>query len=111
MKSATPRKAKPASGAIGSTQTAAEWMIYKGSTLMFDSGTDTTDLASLTVPTGKLTTGNTYNWKVRYEDNYGDWGTFSTNTTFATVAVPEPTSIGCLLAAGAMLFRRRRIAG
>ena len=44
---------------------------------MYDSGTDTTHLTSLTVPAGKLTVGNTYTWQVRYEDNYGGWSSYS----------------------------------
>lgn len=82
-------------GALGSSQTAAEWQIYSGSTLVYDSGTDTTDLASITVPSGKLTGGTTYTWKVRYEDNYGDWSSYSTATTFSvgTVVVDVPPTL------------------
>jgi hypothetical protein len=94
-------------GAIGSTETAAEWEIYKGSTVVYDTGTDTTDLASLTVPDGELGVGNTYKWKVRYEDNYGDWSSYSPTTNFSMIAVPEPTSMAFLFG-GAMLATRRK---
>ena len=36
-------------GAIGSTHVAAEWEIFKGSALVFDTGTDTTDLLGLPI--------------------------------------------------------------
>jgi hypothetical protein len=96
-------------GAIGSTQTASEWRIVKGGTLVYDTGTDTTDLLGLTVPAGILSAGNSYTWQVRYEDNYGDWSSYSPATNFSTSAVPEPSSFG-LIATGAvlLLIRRRR---
>lgn len=96
-------------GAIGSTHTATEWKIFKGSTLVYDSGTDTTDLLGLTVPTGILHAGNAYTWEVRYEDNYGDWSPYSQTTSFSIAAVPEPSSFA-LAATAAVLFliRRRR---
>ena len=60
-------------------------------TLVYDTGTDTTDLLSMTVPSGKLNSGNSYSWQVRYEDNYGDWSSYSTPTAFA-IAVTLVTS-------------------
>src|SRR2546429_8580072 len=56
------------SSVLGSSHTAAEWLIYKSSSLLYDSGIDTTNLTSLIVPSGKLTSGNTYTWQVRYQD-------------------------------------------
>jgi hypothetical protein len=97
-------------GAIGSTHTASEWEVFKGSTLVYDSGADTTNLSGFTLPAGKLAPGNTYTWKVRYEDNYNDWSAYSPATTFSTIALPEPS---CMLIASAALFfstRRRPIA-
>jgi hypothetical protein len=93
-------------GAIGSTHVASEWEIFKGSTIVYDTGVDTTDLNGLPVPAGKLTAGNTYTWEVRYEDNYGDWSNYSPLTSFSTSAVPEP-SCG-LIACGALLLSARR---
>ena len=90
-------------GAIGSSEIAAEWQIKKGSSLVYDTGTDTTDLSSLTVPAGKLTGGNSYTWQVRHEDNYGDWSTYSAATSFS---VPEPTSLTCLLGRDAFSARK-----
>lgn len=93
-------------GAIGSTHVASEWQIFKGGTLIYDTGTDTTDLLGLTVPAGKLTAGNSYTWQVRYEDNYGDWSSYSTPTAFSTLPVPEPSC--ALVACGALLLSTRR---
>lgn len=95
-------------GAIGSTQTAAEWLIKAGSTLIYDSGTDATNLTSLTVPTGKLAAGNSYTWQVRYQDNYGDWSGYSAATSFATTPTPEPAALASVGGAGLLLLARRR---
>jgi hypothetical protein len=94
-------------GAIGSTQTASEWKIFKGGTLVYDTGADTTDLLGWTVPAGILTAGNSYTWQVRYEDNYGDWSSYSPTTSFSISPVPEPSSFG-LIATGAVLLLIRR---
>ena len=69
----TPKLTASAFSESGATQSAAEWELFNGSTLVYDSGTDTTDKTSLTVPTGKLSNGNTYTWQVRYEDNSSNW--------------------------------------
>jgi hypothetical protein len=92
-------------GAIGSTQVAAEWEIFKASTLVFDSGTDTIDLLGLTVPAGKLTVGNTYTWKVRYEDNYGDWSSYSAPTSLTTALLGDYNNNGVVDAADYVLWR------
>jgi cell wall-associated NlpC family hydrolase len=94
-------------GAIGSTQTASEWEIFKGGTLVYNTGTDTTDLLGLTVPAGILAAGNSYAWQVRYEDNYGDWSSYSPTTSFSTTPVPEP-SCGLLATCALLLLIRRR---
>jgi hypothetical protein len=93
-------------GALGSSQIAAEWQIRQGSTLVYDTGTDTVDLTSLNVPAGKLTAGNSYNFQVRYEDNYSDWSSYSTAMSFATAPVPEPAC--ALIACGGLLLSTRR---
>jgi hypothetical protein len=71
-------------GAIGSKHVAAQWQIFNllGG-MVYDSGTDTTQLTSLTVPNGKLTYGMGYTWKVRYQDNYGGWSSYSTATSLS----------------------------
>ena len=52
--------------------------------MVFDSGTDTVDLATLTLPANTLDFGTTYSWQARYEDNHGAWSEYSTATTFTT---------------------------
>jgi hypothetical protein len=99
-----------ADGAIGGTHVASQWQIFQGSALIYDTGTDTSNLLDLTVPVRKLTPGITYNWQVRYEDNYGDWSAYSPATNFTISALPEPS--GVLVACGAAVLstrRRRRI--
>jgi hypothetical protein len=93
-------------GALGSTHLASEWEIFNGTSLVYDSGVNTTDLLALSVATGKLTVGNAYTWQVRYEDNYGDWSSYSTPTSFSTLPVPEPSC--ALLACGTLLLSPRR---
>ncbi len=93
-------------GAIGSTQVAAQWLIYNGSSMAYDSGTDTTHLTSLTVPTGKLSLGNTYTWKVRYEDNYGDWSSYSTPTSLITTLPGDYNHDGVVDAADYLVWRK-----
>jgi len=94
-------------GALGSTHVASEWELFKGSSLVYDGGVDTTNLLALSVATGKLTPGNSYTWQVRYEDNYGDWSSYSSPTSFSTLPVPEPSSCA-LIACGALLLSTRR---
>jgi hypothetical protein len=66
---------------LGGFQTAAEWQIMNSrGALVWDSGTDASHLTSLPVPTGTLVLGATYSWKVRYQDNYGDWSSYSALT-------------------------------
>lgn len=92
------------SAGLGSTHVASEWEIFKGGTLVYDSGTDASRLLGLTVPAGTLTADNTYTWQVRYEDNYGDWSAYSPATSFTTV--PEPSC--AMIAAGTLLLSSRR---
>jgi hypothetical protein len=95
-----------ACGAMGSTQVASEWEIFKSGTLVYDSGIDTTNLLALNVATGNLSPGTNYTWEVRYEDNYGDWSGYSTATSFSTLPVPEPSC--ALIACGTLLLSARR---
>jgi hypothetical protein len=53
---------------------------------VYDTGTDTTNLTSLTVPEGMLIVGGGYTWQVRYQDNYGGWSSYSTPTSLKVIA-------------------------
>jgi hypothetical protein len=93
-------------GAIGSTQVAAEWKIFNGlGTMVYDSGTDASHFTSLTVPTGKLSVGATYTWQVRYQDNYGDWSSYSTPTSLTTMLLGDYNKNGVVDTADYLLWR------
>jgi hypothetical protein len=94
-------------GAIGSTQVAAQWKVFNGSgSTVYDSGTDAVHLTSLTVPTGKLSVGTTYTWQVRYQDNYGDWSSYSTLTSLTTMLLGDYNNNGVVDAADYLVWRK-----
>jgi hypothetical protein len=98
-------------GAIGSTQVAAQWQISNPrGTVIYDSGTDTTHLTSFTVSNSLFAIGGNYSWRVRYQDNYGGWSSYSAPTSLFTIAVPEPATLSLLILAaiGSSIRRRRR---
>src|SRR4051812_19955412 len=93
-------------GAIGSTQTAAEWKILNGiGTTVFDSGTDIFHFSSIAVPTGKLSVATTYTWQVRYQDSYGDWSSYSTTTLFTTMLPGDFNNNGVVDTADYLVWR------
>lgn len=100
---ATPKLTASAFSESGATQSAAEWQIYNGSTLVYDSGANTTNKTSITVPAGKLASGNTYTWQVRYEDNFSNWSSYSTATSF-TVTIGPYTAVNSSPANGATVY-------
>jgi LPXTG-motif cell wall-anchored protein len=51
---------------------------------VWDSGEDTTNLTSITVPPGNLIPGTTYYWHVTHQDGGGLWSTYSAETSFTT---------------------------
>jgi hypothetical protein len=87
----------------GDTHAASEWLVWRGSTNVFDSGTDSVNKTNLVVPAGKLDYGTTYNWQVRYQDNHSLWGGYSTQTMFSTV-VPTLGTLGTLVLNGKLVF-------
>ena len=87
----------------GDTHAASEWLVWRGSTNVFDSGTDSANKTNLVVPAGKLDYGTTYNWQVRYQDNHSLWGGYSTQTMFSTV-VPALGTLGTLGLNGKLVF-------
>ena len=72
------------------THTSSDWQIYSDSslsTLVWESVDDTTNLESIDVPSGNLSTSTTYYWRVRYTGStYGD-SEWSVATDFTTASV------------------------
>jgi len=84
------------------THTASQWQITSVagdySSPVFDSGTDASNLTSVTVPA--LSYSTTYCWRVRYRGSHEDWSSWSVETSFTTSArpavVPGETTSGGL---------------
>jgi len=55
---------------------------------LFDSGTDASSLTQIDIPAGTLNGHTTYDWRVRHQDNNGDWSAWSENTCFTTANRP-----------------------
>jgi hypothetical protein len=72
----------------GDTHAASQWQIRTSSgsysSPVFDSGTDTGNLTSITIPLGRLNYSITYYWHVRHQDNHGAWSDWSAETSFTT---------------------------
>jgi hypothetical protein len=82
---------------IGDTHAASQWQIRTSLSSyswkpVFDSGMDTLDLTSITVPSGTLIYYTTYYWHVRYQDNQDAWSNWSAETYF-TVSTWTPCFI------------------
>ncbi|HRZ99357.1 MAG TPA: hypothetical protein P5055_01360 [Candidatus Paceibacterota bacterium] len=75
----------------GDTHAASSWIIRRASDNLkvFESLTDTVNKVELQVPVGVLNHGTEYVWQVRYQDQQGEWSSFSHATRFTTaVATP-----------------------
>jgi len=74
----------------GDSHAASQWQIdddpWDFSSPAFDSGTDTTNLTSISVPSGKLTYSALYYWRVRYQDSHGAWSAWSEEAHFNTMS-------------------------
>ena len=62
---------------------------------VFDSSTDSYHLTAISIPSGTLDYSTTYYWRVRYQDNHGDWSDWSSQTSFTTLNRPpdQPSSL------------------
>ena len=80
---------------IGDTHSASQWQVTTTSgdysSLVFDSGTNTTNLVQITIPSGTLNYGTAYYWRVRHQDNHGAWSSYSLETSFTTMATVDTT--------------------
>lgn len=74
----------------GDTHAASQWQISAASgqysSPTWESGSDSTNLVSAAVPTGNLMASTPYYWRVRHQDNHGNWSDWSTETSFTTGA-------------------------
>jgi hypothetical protein len=69
---------------------ASHWQIRASSgdysSPVFDSGSDTSHLTSMLLPSEMLDYSATYYWHVRYQDNRKAWSSWSTETRFTTLS-------------------------
>jgi len=74
----------------GDTHAASQWQIdddpWDFSAPAFDSGTDTTNLTSISIPSGRLTYSTLYYWRARYQDSHGAWSAWSEEAHFNTMS-------------------------
>jgi hypothetical protein len=91
------------------THAASQWQVATSSCFCgiptFDSGTDTTNLTSITIPPARLNYDTTYYWHVRHQDNHGSWSEWSEETSFTTQSAPptifySPSSLNFTATAG-----------
>lgn len=74
----------------GDAHAASQWQIrsasgsYSGP--LYDTGIDASSRTQFTIPSGLLNFDTVYYWHVRYQDNYGMWSAWSTETSFRTMA-------------------------
>jgi PKD repeat protein len=94
----------------GDTHAASQWQITTTpgdySSPVFDSGVDTSNLTQMAVPSGELSYNTTYYWRVRHEDNHGDWSSWSAETRFTTEeeAVGVPFWVWVVVGLGAAVI-------
>lgn len=77
----------------GDTHAASQWHVTTTSgdysSPVFDSGGDSSHLTSISSPSGTLDYNTAYYWRVRHQDNHGDWSPYSAETCFTTTPMPE----------------------
>ncbi|MFC1998767.1 PKD domain-containing protein [Chloroflexota bacterium] len=112
----TPTHVEPASGATmisvtptlrssayshidaGDTHAASQWQVRADSgtysSPVYDSFRDMSNKVSIIVPASLLDGNSTYYWRVRHQDNKGNWSDWSTETWFLTIntAPNQPTN-------------------
>jgi hypothetical protein len=73
---------------------ASQWQVTATpgdySSLVFDSGVDSSNLTSITIPSGVLEYATYYYWHARHQDDYGTWSEWSSETSFTTTATLPP---------------------
>ncbi len=77
----------------GDSHTASWWQIsldHQFTNIVYNSGSDNSNLISITIPSGTLSYDTTYYWRVKHQDSYGNWSAWSEETSFTTVASGAP---------------------
>jgi hypothetical protein len=84
--------------ALNDTHAASQWQVRAATgdytTPAYDSGRVTSGLTVFGIPAGtplKASTG--YYWHVRYQDSYGNWSAYSTETSFTTKSMSAPVAV------------------
>jgi hypothetical protein len=82
----------------GDSHMASQWQIRAASggysDPVYDSGSTTSHLTAITIPTGELGSSTAYYWRVRYQEGNGTWSEWSVETSFTTAAPPnQPVNI------------------
>jgi hypothetical protein len=87
--------ASPFSDPDNDSHYASHWQVYRtsDSTTMFDSGWDTSNKISITVPSGDLANSTNYTWAVQYQDSGGLASLWSSAWTFTTTGSPTISSV------------------
>jgi uncharacterized delta-60 repeat protein len=79
------------------THSTSQWQITKTSgdysSPVFNSGVDMANLTSIRLSPVILNYATTYFWRVRYQDNHGEWSKYSLETYFTTCAQAGPDVI------------------
>ena len=111
---------------VGDTQAASNWQVTTVpadySSTVLDSGTDNSNLVQITLSSGVLGSNTTYYWHVRHQDNHADWSSWSSETSFVTIAGGQAkyglpswvwilVGVGVVLIAGGLAYfvRSRRV--
>jgi hypothetical protein len=95
----------------GDSHASSQWIIKRSSdnATVFDSGNDTANKTSISVPAGVLSNSTTYSWSVSYLDSIGGQGPASTPTDFTTESLPTqslpPMKLLFTLSGGTGLFQ------
>ncbi|NQU43822.1 VCBS repeat-containing protein [bacterium] len=87
----------------GDTHAASRWQIRLANSSYENAAADETSgdqLASFVPAIGKLVPGQAYYWRVRYIDSRGNASPWSTETSFSTLAPPEPKDRVLIVAGG-----------
>jgi outer membrane protein assembly factor BamB len=90
----------------GDSHDSSQWIIKRSSdnATVFDSGHDTNNKTSITVPGGVLSNSTTYSWSVSYADAAGAQGPASAPTSFTTQPL-APTKLFSTLSSSTGLFQ------